>query len=317
MTSVTRAWHAARDTFLGLNYRCQDVREGLRLARACQHEDAVWLCSLFDREEPRDADAAKAAFVAQGDDRRALCFLGLLEERGTRGLVRRAAEGGYALAQALVAGGDDRGEAAAWAQRAASQREPLGVLKLAQCCWQGSAACPRDQDKARALFREAAELGAVSGMYNHAKRGLNEADPERYVWLGRAAALGHHAAAMEVTLAAEKQLGVFRALRSGRTVLAIGEALRERVDTGAKTVFELACDEQSLECAEKVLHLSSSWRRLAEEAIRCWLLIGRRQRGTNRDVRMLIAKLLWRDRGAWSERGGKMSGKSKPAKRRR
>jgi TPR repeat protein len=316
MSAEARAWYEARDTFLGLNLRRKDLREGLRLARACRHEDAVWLCSLFDREEPRDAEAAKAVFAAQGEERRALCFAGLVGE-GDRGLVRRAAEAGYALAQALASGWDDREEAAVWAQRSASQREPLGVLKLANWCWQGSASCPKDHDKAKALFREAAELGAVSGMYNHAKRGLSEADPERYVWLGRAAARGHQAAAMEVTLAAEKQLGVFRVLQSGRVVLAIGEALWERVNAGAKTVFELACDEQYLECAAKVLHLSTSWRRLAEEAIRCWLLIGRRQRGTNRDVRMLIAKLLWRDRGAWSERDGKLRGKSKKAKRRR
>ncbi len=303
----TRAWYAARDTFLGLNMREKDLKEGLRLARDCGHDDARWLTLLFDREPPADAEAAKAVFVAQGGDKRALCFAAMVATVD-RDLVRQAAEAGYALAQALVAGWDDRGEAVAWAQRAANQREPLGMLKLASFYWLGRA-CAEDQAKAVALFREAAELEQVSAMYNYAKRGLGEADPERYAWLGRAAARGHDAAAMELTLAAEKQVGLMRVLRSGRVVLAIGEALREHVDVGARTVFELACDEPYLECAEKVLELSATWTRQAQEAIRCWLMIGRRQRGTNRDVRMVIAKLLWRDRGAWSERTTKKRGK--------
>jgi hypothetical protein len=309
-----RAWYAARDTFLGLNMRPKDLSKGLQLARECRHEDARWLTSLFDREAPTDAEAAKAVFLAQSGDRRAVCFAGMVG-KVDRDLVRQAAEAGYPLAQALVAGWEDRGEAVAWAQRAASQGEPLGIVKLATFYWLGTV-CEEDRLKARRLFREAAEMQHVSAMYNHAKRGLGEADPERYVWLGRAAALGHHAAAMELTLAAEKQLGLWRTLQSGRVVLAIGEALRERINVVAKTVFELECDEQYLECADQVVKLSVGWTSLAQEAIRCWLMIGRRQRGTNRDVRMLVAKLLWRDRGAWSERDAKKSGrKTKRAKK--
>jgi hypothetical protein len=284
------------------------------LARECQHKDAKWLCSVFDRGAPVDASAAKAVFLTHTNDSRALCFAGLvlaLEE----GLVRQAAEGGYGLAQALLAGRGDRREGLAWARLAAGQRDPLGMVRLAQFCWTGSV-CNKDQDKAKILYREAAEMGQVSAMYNHAKRGLAEMDPERYIWLGRAAARGHHAAAMELTLAAEKQLGLLRMVRRGRLMFAIGEALHTHVNVAEETVFGLKCDEQYLGIAEKVVRLFMEWVGEARKAIRCWIMIGRRQRGANKDVRMLVAKLLWHDRAVWSERVEK-KGKKRQAEKKK
>jgi hypothetical protein len=142
--------------------------------------------------------------------------------------------------------------------------------------------CEKDQHKATALYREAAEMGQVSAMYNHAKRGLAEMDPERYVWLGRAAASGHHAAGMELTLAAEKQLGLYLVVHSGRLMFAIGEALHMHVSVAEETVFGLECDEQHLESAGKVIELYKGWVEGARRAIRCWIMVGKRQRGANR-----------------------------------
>jgi TPR repeat protein len=298
-----RAWYAARDTFLGLNMKQQDLDRGLKLARECQHDDAEWLYRLFDRSTPVDAAAAKVVFLTQSNDMRATCFAGTVASFDEV-LVRQSAEAGYALAQALLAGRGDRAEGLVWAQSAASQRDPMGLTRLAQFCWVGSV-CEKDQHKAKALYREAAEMGQVSAMYNHAKRGLAEMDPERYVWLGRAAALGHHAAGMELTLAAEKQLGLFPVLQSGRLMFAIGEALQLHVSTTTETIFGLKCDQLYLESAQKVAKLHAEWVEDARIAIQCWLMIGKRQRGANKDIRMMVAKLLWRDRAVWSERAAK------------
>jgi hypothetical protein len=48
-------WYHARDMLLGRNVVEQDVREGLRLARECKHEDAAWFVSFFPLTLKREA----------------------------------------------------------------------------------------------------------------------------------------------------------------------------------------------------------------------------------------------------------------------
>ncbi len=55
-------WYAVRDTFFGANGRKQDMIQGLRLARACEHEDSIWLVVLFQWSPKNDKGSKESVF---------------------------------------------------------------------------------------------------------------------------------------------------------------------------------------------------------------------------------------------------------------
>jgi hypothetical protein len=93
-------WWDAMDTITGQR-TTKDIAKGLQMARKCKHDDASWLASLF----PNDALVTKAemtnVMLAQSDDRRAM-FLAFFLGGAKDLLLRRAAEMGYAPAQAML-----------------------------------------------------------------------------------------------------------------------------------------------------------------------------------------------------------------------
>jgi hypothetical protein len=73
------AWYAIRDYLLGDNEVEQDLCKALKLSSVCEHDDAVWLNTLFHGRSLRYAEDAKAVFAEiEGEDIRALCFAALV-----------------------------------------------------------------------------------------------------------------------------------------------------------------------------------------------------------------------------------------------
>ncbi len=180
--------------------------EVLRQASECECEDGKWLLTLLGNGEPATMDEMNQVFLAQGEDARAMyfvAFMGGMMARPARVLLQRAAELGYAPAQAWVAGQCDANFA--WAEKAAAQGDCDGLRWQAWCFWNGNG-CEKDEQRALEMYNEAAELGHVEAQVSYGQHAFGENDWQRYLWWGRAAAQGHHYAIRELVLGATEHL---------------------------------------------------------------------------------------------------------------
>jgi TPR repeat protein len=117
-------------------------------------------------------------------DPRALCFAGLLGENEDE--IRRAADLGDAFAQAEMALRSAGQERFRWAEKSAAQEERDSFCYLGHCYHVGIG-CEKNSERAKKNFLVAAELGHVLALVCVGKV-FDEDDPQRFVWLGRAAA---------------------------------------------------------------------------------------------------------------------------------
>jgi hypothetical protein len=182
-------WYKIRDTFFGHNFVSQNIPLALELASSCQHPDARWLTEACAGKDVTTKEDAKRVFSALGqNDARALCFAWMLGDRRDLAPLRRSAELGFAFAQALMAGKTRRrGEVQVCSAGCCSRRARW--LLLAWCCFRDGEGCEKDLDKAKENFLLASELGHVWAMIELGDL-LDESDPQRWRWWGRAAALG-------------------------------------------------------------------------------------------------------------------------------
>ncbi len=218
-------WSDAMDKLLGANGVEQDIAKGVRMARACRHEDSVWLCALFPNDKPVPSkEEMKQVLLAQGEDIRALVFASMIARRD-RDLVESSAEVGYAPAQAWFAGFCRGREQFEWASKAAAQRDRNGLVQLAMC-WRDGCGVSEDDAKAMQLFKEAAELGHAKAQlcYGH---GFDKKSWERYFWWGQAVARGYETGLRELAEAAAEHLRLFdMGEGSGRVMFEIGSACK-------------------------------------------------------------------------------------------
>ncbi len=291
-------WYKARDYFLGVNDKPQDIGKGLALAKLCSHEDAKWLVTLFRADgAPVSEWEAKEVLLAQGEDARALCFAGLVCGAENRTAIESSAKLGYGLAQAKMASWIDGREGFAWAQMAAAQREPLGLHELARCFLIGEG-CKEDSAKALMLFKDAADLDNAWSQFEVGARGFTESEPGRYFWWGKSAANGHFNACSWMGEAA-RNAKVLDGRGSSLVVFEIGAALSGHVDTATTKVFGQNLRDDSFASVQRAISLHNQWCCKAKEAIWCWILVGQRN-GMGRDIRNEIARLLWANRAMWS-----------------
>ncbi len=293
-------WWDAMDRLLVSNGAEQDIAEGLRMARACQHEDSKWLCALFPEDKPVPSkDEMKQVFLSL-DDRRALFFAGTIAVHDDD-LVQRSAELGYAPAQVLFASGCEEVEQFEWAAKAAAQGDRDGLCQLA-LCWRDGCGVSEDDAKALQLFKEAAELGHAEAQwcYGH---GFDENSWERYLWWRRAAAGGHGLARRYIVEEAVPQLKLFNEGKgSGRVLFEIGAACKGHL--GGGKAFGLLVHDDWLHATERAVALRNEWCEDAKRAVCCWMLCAK-QLGVAKDLRLLIAGVLWAERVAWIPTGTK------------
>ncbi len=276
--------------FLGWGGLTQDMEGGLRLARECDHEDARWLLSLFP-EGPPTVEEAKEVLNSQGEDATALYFA--VSFCGSTvaeiDLLRRAALGGVARAQAWMAG--ETGDIE-WAEKAAAQGDREGLCLLAEHYWNGTG-CAKDETRSLQLYKEAGDLGDPTGYWTYGHLAFNESDPERYYWWGRALANEGRWVEGHLASAALAQLKTFDTGASGRAVFEIGAACKGHV-FGKLT-------EGHVRAVEQTVALHDTWCASAERAIYCWIWVAQ-QKKVAKDIRNIISKILWAMRAAWSEK---------------
>jgi hypothetical protein len=277
-------WWDALDAIVGFD----STAEGVVLARKCRHSDAQW----FFQVVPQDEEADVLAFLKRGlieacpDDPRAMFIHGALANRQ---LVAKAAELGYAPAQALMASIPGcRREQFAWAENALAQNDRNGMYHAA-CRLQEGRGCTPNLERAAALFERASELGHAVAPLRLGTGFYGAYDWRRYRLWGLALERDSPWAAGALMEAAAEHAG-----EAGRVVFEIGGALR-RAEKRPKGRRELHLTAHALRCVE-VYNLATA---RAEAAIECWLAVGQRL-GVVKDMRRLIAQMVWEDRGAWS-----------------
>ncbi len=120
---------------------------------------------------------------------------------------------------------------------------------------------------------------------------------EQVQWLRRAALLtepGQYCDPLfQLGAAMSEQLRRYEESGSGRVVLEMGAAF------AAKKSWHRHVLNAYIFC-NTALELYNKWRAQARTAVLCWLWLAR-QKGVAKDIRVLIADVIWDDRAAWSD----------------
>jgi hypothetical protein len=104
--STLLEWYKIRDTFFGHNNVSQNIPLSIELVSSCQHPDARWLTQACAGKDLNTVEDAERVFSAlDQNDARALCFTWALGDQEDLTSLHRAAELGFAFAQALLASG--------------------------------------------------------------------------------------------------------------------------------------------------------------------------------------------------------------------
>jgi hypothetical protein len=286
-------WYKIRDICFGLNGAARNIPSALRMASACQHPDARWLTEACAGKDVNETEDAKRVFSSLGqNDARALCFAWLLGDREDLTPLRRSAELGFAFAQALLAVNSKGEEKFKFAQLAAAQGERNGFCQLGG--FFGSIeGCEKSLDKAKENFLRASELGDILSMLELGWL-LKESDPQRWRWWGRAAALG---SSWNFLASFAKQVQLFnRGSGSAAAMFAIGRAVQGHVNEQARTIFNHGRNFDSLiGPAKQAIAFYEAQIKATKDAMHAWTQVGIKLKVV-KDVRKLIAKLIWDSR---------------------
>jgi hypothetical protein len=292
--STQLEWYKIRDTFFGHNHVSQNIPLAIEMTSSCQHPDARWLTESCAGKDVNTREDSKRVFsVLLGrNDARSVCFAWLCEGREDGTPLRRSAELGFAFAQALMAGRTQGEERFKFAQLAVAQGERDGFYELGQCFCDGGG-CELDLDKAKENFLLASELGHVFAM-DWLGLLLGESDPQRWRWWGRAAACGE---SWDFLSHFVKQVTLFKSGSGSVAVMfAIGQALQGHVNEGSKTIFSNDFDfDYFIHPAKQAVAFYDAQIKATKDAMHAWTLVGIHF-NVVKDVRKLIAKLIWDSR---------------------
>jgi hypothetical protein len=306
-------WGNALDVLYGRlpDHPEHGVEKGLQRARECLHPDARWLAALFPSGVAVTRRGMQEVMREQGDDMRAGFLLWKLSVESDAELLTRAAEAGYAPAQAEMF---DRCrnsvEKFAWAEKAVAVGDRQGLYRLARC-WRHGYGCTANNKRAIELYRQAAELEDSLAMHQYGGFGFGARDWERYHWWGRAAERGYDSFFLCAALLLLVPL--FEDGECGRTLHTIGPVIRRNLDVAKCASFGRTLDRYDCGKLERVVELYAAMLTRVRHAIDCWSMAGW-LRGLVKDMRVVIAKMAWAEAWRWGDK--KHVQKAKRRKRR-
>ncbi len=280
-------------------FDCEHFGDGLVLARDSEHEDARFLVALFGDRVPKTKTEAAAVFLAQKDDARCMSWAALCGAFPSEALFLASAERGDALGQFCVGRMCAGPERVKWLEAAVAQGEPKAMSFLAMMLFNGWGGF-EDKKSAKRLWKQAALLGEMHAQRDYADKCCVADSVGQLVWLRRSAMQGPKAAFFHLRDAAWKHVPIYRKQgHSGRIIFEIGCAL-SNIDNweGHGCTCEVVRD-----CWEAI-GLYNKWCDEAKRAVMCWIWLARNQ-GVAKDIRLLIADLIWTERPVWSERPGR------------
>jgi hypothetical protein len=293
-------WWDALDAFGNASVD-RELEAAMQMARECRHPDAQWLGALFPPGVAVTRECMRTVLQEQGEDSRALFLLWSLGKRN-KSLLRRAADAGYAPAQARMCGRDAGADVRfSLAQLAAQTGDRNGLFELGQC-YRSGVGCAKDMANANELFRAAAESGFGLAQYVYG-RSLGHFDWERFYWLGCAATRGleQHRFCDEIL----RLLPLFEKGEHARVLHTVGSVIRTNINVGSRFVFREPYSEDKMVKLQQVVELSDGMLVRARRAVACWSVAGRRL-GLAKDIRVMIAKMVWEEPWQWGKVGEKL-----------
>ncbi len=229
------------------------------------------------------------------DDVRALCGVGERKEVWLLG-----AEAGCAWAQALYAVafvfGGKKEEPLTWLEKAVAQGEPHGMHLLARRLMRGGASSDECKARAKRLLFEASELGHAVAASDYAELCFPPYSLGWFVWMHKCYEHEYVDDIQWVKEVVVRQLKLYDGGASGRIIFEIGAHLARGHGCG-KRKEELELKEAS----RRALQLFKQWNGAARSAGFGWIWLARREK-VAKDIRLVIADMIWDDRWAWSER---------------
>jgi TPR repeat protein len=300
-------WWDVLDVLDVLEHHGCDVEKALRIARESRHPDAVWLASLFSPGVAVTRARMVEVMREQGEDARALHVAWMLGHDEEHDLLERAAAKGYAPAQADLSSVRGGSRGFELAQLAAAQGSRRGMYHLGWRLRFGRG-CAKDENRATELFRAAAELGEASAEVSYGEVAFGERDWERFHWWSRAVARGR--AKRGFWRGTVSLLSAFEKGELGRVLHIAAPLLRANLNVVKQEVFGSYVGEEVSQKLLRVLELHEAMLDRARRAIACWSVVGRR-RGVVKDMRVMIAKMLWEEPWQWGEKDGAAQGTKK------
>jgi hypothetical protein len=291
-------WFKICDTFFGDNLVAQNVPLALELASSCQHPDARWLTKVCSGKVVQTKEDAKIVFSSLGqNDARALCFAWCLSNwEFDLDPLRRSAKLGFAFALTRLARRTRGEERFKVAELAAAEGERDGFYHLGNCLCSGEG-CVQDLKLAKHNFLLASHLDHSRAMLSLGEL-FDESDPQRWRWLGQAAARGLSARFME---SFAKTVKLFYSRGGNKmTIFIIGRALHGHVNARLGTIFKDATNFESLiGPANQAISFYQGQLKACRDAVDEWTKVARRF-NVVKDVRKLISQLIWDSREeAW------------------
>jgi hypothetical protein len=281
------------------------VLDALESVRGCTHPDALSLTSLVPRGAVTSRAGLREVMQKHGDDARAVFFAWewefwvTAEELDTLEELKRAAAMGYAHAQAVLCGHVWAEQRLELAQKAAAAGDRTGLFELARCIHKGGA-CARDKARATQLYREAAELGHAGAMWAYGKAAFGERDWQRFYWWGRASMRGK--GSFEFRELVIELLSSFEKGEHGRILHTVRPVIHSELLEMQRVLGGRAKGSHVLDQLRRVDQLYQAMTSRARRAIACWSAVGVRH-GVVKDVRVMIAKMVWEDVWRWSGKG--------------
>jgi hypothetical protein len=276
------------------------VEKGLQMARECRHPDAQWLASLFPAGVPVTRERMALVMVEQGEDARAMYLAWRLSVAST-GVLRRAAELGYAPAQASLSEECEVEECFMWAERAAAQGDRNGLFQLARR-FRLEYGCAKNEGTVNELYRQAAELGHLYAQWFYGGSAFGEYAWERFDWWGRAALRG-----CSVTFFCSSVLRLLRKFAKGdlgRILHTVAPVMRNNMNDAERRVLGSLFLTDEMEKFHRLIQLHDEMLGRAKRAIACWSVVARR-RGVVKDIRVMISKRMWEEAWQWGEKKGR------------
>jgi TPR repeat protein len=175
-------WYKIRDTLLGHNQTVQNVSLAIDMASKSQHPVALWLTQVMAGQLVVTREDASRVFLERQNDPRSVALGVLVIASSNQSLLKKAADDGDALAQAFMFSLPNGLE---YAQKASLQNERDGFFRLAA----HFDFRVGDVERAKQNYRRASLLGHVVAMNKYASF-LSEEDPDRVMWLSKAALAG-------------------------------------------------------------------------------------------------------------------------------
>ncbi len=257
------------------------------------HPDAKWLVSLFTQSgqfvagSERNIDAVLSKHI---HDPRALFFRSFLflehEFEECDDMIRRSADMGYAPAQAMMSFCTMGDVSLYYAEKAAAQGDRDGMYIYS---YRLSYEADWTTIVPNLLWsKRAADLGHVGAIRDYANHKFEIGDWRRCALLGKAAIRGDAVSRqilMEIAAEPPNE-------RNSKLLFEIGAVSQKILDLGG-------CYLKNHRIFEQTAALYTSWRADANKAIFFWIWAGR-QLGVVRDIRDVIAKMLWAEQREWS-----------------